>query len=1156
MGWEWFDGALRSRLGRQIDRLLAAFVAAWVAMVCQTASADLRQGPAYAVREHETPEAWCPGETRRVSVTLENTGGRAWRPESKDRLSYHWRSEAGQTVQRDGRRTDLGSAVAPGERETIDAKVTAPAAPGRYQLVWRMLREGEGWFPEAPGSTASVEVRGDGPPLAWSVDPFVLPEISARGEATVELTITNEGCATWSAQSADRLSYRWLSPDGETKLGEGLRTPFGRDVEPGARASVSLKIIGPKTPGEYLLRIAPVRERVAWMDAPLQGDADAEVEVRDAALQWAWIGADIPDDVASGDAFEVEVEVSNTGTRAWDPASGDRLSYHWIRDGVRLDAEGRRTLLPNRVEPGRSLRLRVAVVAPDDPGPVQLSIEPLRERVAWFGKPAASAFEAGGPTLVIAPPPFVWRQLGVRSPKLPLAGRSTEYLLVVRNEGTRAWDPALGDRASYQLLGEDGTRVARGRRTELPRRVEPGEIVQLQVSFDPPGEPGDYQVAFGLVREHVRWFETDAPPIPLHVVRRSSLWGLLALLGLAAWAVAMRDDRWRVWAASAAWPVWVAACTVVLTELFADLAQLHLFADGTPVALSLAAGIGAMVACVPGRWQGWVSVFVVGVSSLVAWIDLAYAAFFGSLAPLTAIAAMHHLLDAKATVGSTLQPEHAWLAGPVLSAVFVSWIRGREPDARSRQAVVGVAVLLALLGAYAGTTLIAVSRGSLGTRVFSEAHNARRFGYVGAHAFQALRLLRDWRAGPLSADARAEVFAKLEAIRASRPSEAHGVAKGANLVIIQVEALQQWAVDAQVTGGPVMPLLAGAHADALVYDRIYDQTSQGRTSDAEYLVLGSGHAMSEGALSFLRADNDFHTIVHALLERGYASYSAHPYQRGFWNRSVLHPAYGFERSDFQAELGRGAKAGWGLADGPFLERFGEEIGTLPEPFVAFGITLSLHHPYESFPPALSTLDVGDLEGSWVGNYLQAMHHFDLSLQAWFEAMQAQGLLEHTVVLVYGDHVTGMGFDARVAEISGEAEAPYARMRMHRVPAFVWVPGGEVRGRRSMVGGQIDLGVTALHLLGVEPPAGAVGTPLLGEGPGFVALPTGGAVGPERMLVRRGLDTPTEGACIDPLQPKDLDRRACDALEARALDQLELARRILDHDLHRAAQEAR
>lgn len=1135
--------------------LLAALLAMWVAVLSGSAHAEPRgEGPSYAVVAEATPESMCPGETQRVELSLENTGGRTWTPDAQDRLSYHWRTEDGTLVIRDGRRTDLADPVSPGERVDLGAKVTAPTQPGRYQLVWRMLREGEDWYPESEGSSVTVQVGGDGPPLAWSLEPFEVPELAARGETSVEITVTNEGCATWSSATADRLSYRWFDADGTTKRAEGPRTAYDGDIGPGEQTTVALKVRGPPGPGRYVLRIAPVRERVAWLGEPEHGDADREVDVRNAALQWAWVSAEVPADVATGDVVEVEVEVRNTGTEAWDPALGDRLSYHWRRDGERLDREGRRTLLPRTIEPGETLRMPISVTAPDAMGAVQLEVEPLRERVVWFGPPSSSAFPDGGLEMEIAAPPFVWTQLGVRTPKLPMAGRATTFTLVVRNDGTRTWDPALGDRASYEVLDLQGTRVARGRRTPLPRRIAPGEVVQLPVSFDTPRDAGEYQIAFGIVREHVRWFETDAEPVPLTILWRSRLWLWLALAAFAGWFGALRSRR--AWATALAWPAWTAVSVAVLTELFADLAQLQLFSSGTPVALSIGAGVAVTVAVLPRRWQSRVAIAWVLLFSLVAWVDLAYVAFFGSLAPLTAIAAIHHLVDAKATVGSTIQPDHAWLLAPLLSAIAVRYALRAFPMETKRRDGLGVVAGFVLVSTYAVVSLTLVMQSSLGVRIFSEAHNAQRFGYVGAHVFQALRLLRELGAPPLSDEERAETFAAIAEIQAAAPAESKGIASGDNLIVLQVEALQQWVVHAQVEGRPVMPFLSGASATALEYDHIYDQTLQGRTSDAEYLVLASGHALPEGALSFLRADNDFRTLVHALEARGYASYSAHPYQRGFWNRSVLHPAYGFDDSDFQAELGRGPKVGWGLADGPFIERIDERIATLPEPFVAFAITLSLHHPYDSFPASLAELDVGALQGSWVGNYLQAMHHFDRSLEAWFERLRARGQLEHTLIVMYGDHVTGMDLDDDVAALAGVPDERYTEMRMHRVPVFIWEPSGALHGRRSMVGGQIDIGVTALHLLGVDPPASAVGTPLLADGPGFAALPTGGAVDAERMLIRRGRTTPAEGACIDPHEPGGRPRGDCMPLETRALDQLDLARRVLDHDLYVDAEEAR
>ena len=106
------------------------------------------ESSSYAVAKHSTPQVWCPSETRRVAVTFRNTGARAWSPKTHDRVSYHWRDTQGGMVHRDGLRTDFDAEVAVGAHAEVLAKVTAPSTPGSYVLVWRMLTEGAGWFPE------------------------------------------------------------------------------------------------------------------------------------------------------------------------------------------------------------------------------------------------------------------------------------------------------------------------------------------------------------------------------------------------------------------------------------------------------------------------------------------------------------------------------------------------------------------------------------------------------------------------------------------------------------------------------------------------------------------------------------------------------------------------------------------------------------------------------------------------------------------------------------------------------------------------------------------------------------------------------------------------------------------------------------------------
>ena len=98
--------------------------------------------------------------------------------------------------------------------------------------------------------------------------------------------------------------------------------------------------------------------------------------------------APFPASVAAGDSTTIDVDVANTGARAW-PAQGQHrvaLSYHW-RDpttGTSAVFEGERTALPRDMPPGDAARLTARVVAPDAPGRYRLQLQMVHEGITWF----------------------------------------------------------------------------------------------------------------------------------------------------------------------------------------------------------------------------------------------------------------------------------------------------------------------------------------------------------------------------------------------------------------------------------------------------------------------------------------------------------------------------------------------------------------------------------------------------------------------------------------------------------------------------------------------------------------------------------------------------------------------------------------------------
>jgi hypothetical protein len=111
-------------------------------------------------------------------------------------------------------------------------------------------------------------------------------------------------------------------------------------------------------------------------------------------------------------------------------------------------------------------------------------------------------------------------------PRVEAGGR---YAARVRltNAGARPWDPDSTSgtghvRLGVQLLDGTGRLVSRDHhRVALPRRVPPGDTIDLAIDCPAPSERGAGQVKFDLVVEGVTWFEPKGSPpavVPVQVV--------------------------------------------------------------------------------------------------------------------------------------------------------------------------------------------------------------------------------------------------------------------------------------------------------------------------------------------------------------------------------------------------------------------------------------------------------------------------------------------------------------------------------------------------------------------------------------------------------------------------------------------------------------
>lgn len=1175
---------------------------------------------------HEVPPAIPVGGQVAVPVRIRNRSGLVWSETTRDRLAYHWLAADGTMVHRDGDRTHLPAALDPGEAVDLVLQVRAPPEPGRYFLQIEPVRENRRWWGMPYlGRDLLIPVEVTGGDLAWSLvraDP--IPPLAAGTRTTVAVQLRNAGDTTWSTGSGDRLSHHFIDTDG--RRSEGVRTRLPGPVAPGATVDLAAEILAPAEPGRYTLVWEPVREHVRWFgpprgpsaaratdptsppvapatdphspavapatdptspappaastppvapatdphspapdptSPPVAPSAEFPLVVTPGAGQR--ITVDVPPlEVHARTFADVDLIVRNAGD-ALPEDHGLALSYHWrAPDGATLEHDGLRTPLP-ALAAGEETILTAQLRGPDGPGEAVLEWALVREHVGWY--PLAEPVDT---PIAVLPPLLAWSLDAAEWPwTLPVA-RADTMRVRLRNTGLETLSPETGDRIGYRWRDADDRRLAdEGIRTPLPRPLDPGRSLAIDVRVAGPEHPGRYTLELGLVREHVAWVPPpkDGRPVSatIQVVRRSARHNLALLLAaLVALAAARRRKlsplALRCGPAGFTW-----AATFTQTLAFSDLSGTPLWAGGVAVSASVAALPALLVLLCPPLLGRVVALVIVTLTAALLLADLLYMQMLGSIVPLQALRGGHQVGDIGASIRAMLTPDHAWLLVAPLAALAlaVAWPSRHVPKTSTRPAL---ATLLVALTPAAFLLALAMA-GPLGTRVFSEQHNVGRFGVVGAHLFDGLRTARDRLSRPsLSPEQRAEVFAWFAA-RPPPPSDAEAArARGMNLLLIQAEAMQGWVLGARVGEQEVTPFLNRLAPESLTYTQLFDETAQGMTSDAEYASLNSQLPLGQGAVAFLRADNNFSTLAHALRDAGYSTLSAHPFKKGFWNRAVVHPRYGFERSLFAEDLGPGPTVGWGLSDSAFFDRMLPELAALPQPWFTFLVTLSLHHPYDHFPDALKTLELGPLERTALGNYLHGMRYLDASLAHLFAELAARGLLDHTVVAIYGDHDSRLPHDAELLRLAGVAETPAASpalaLQLDRIAAIVSLPGGQVHGEVAAVGGHVDLAPTLLHYLGVAPPRGFVGRPLLPAvaDDGFAVFSDGSAIGPGRVFAAAsralgpGAHGPSEishdGACFEHPSGRRLDRRACTDLSRRAHALLLISRTVTDHDLAR------
>jgi len=294
------------------------------------------------------------------------------------------------------------------------------------------------------------------------------------------------------------------------------------------------------------------------------------------------------------------------------------------------------------------------------------------------------------------------------------------------------------------------------------------------------------------------------------------------------------------------------------------------------------------------------------------------------------------------------------------------------------------------------------------------------------------------------------------------------IGNGKNLIMIQVEALQQFAVNKSVNGQEITPNLNKWIKKSLYFDNYFYQVSSGNTSDAEFMSNNSLYPAESGAAYYRYTGDTLDSLPIELGTKGYSTAAFHGYTESFWNRNIMYKTEGFNTFYGESSFTADEKVGMGLSDKSFLNQSISKMKTLKEPYYSFLITLSSHYPFSDVK-GYGNFNVGEYEGSLIGDYMKGIHYTDEQLGTFLDQLEKDGTLDNSIVVLYGDHnAIPKEYIDQLYKFEGISNATDLDWyQLQKVPMFIHFPKNANSGVNHNYSGQMDLYPTLANIFNFD-----------------------------------------------------------------------------------------
>ena len=233
-----------------------------------------------------------------------------------------------------------------------------------------------------------------------------------------------------------------------------------------------------------------------------------------------------------------------------------------------------------------------------------------------------------------------------------------------------------------------------------------------------------------------------------------------------------------------------------------------------------------------------------------------------------------------------------------------------------------------------------------------------------------------------------------------------GIAKGKNVIIVQLESVQEFVINKTINGKEITPNINKFVNENIEFSNMFMQ-SYSTTADSEFSTVTSLYPMENGMSYSRYYSNKYDFIFSMFKNECYDTSYMHGNYGYFWNRGNVYKSFGVNHLELRDEFEDTSEEIMGyLSDELLYKQAVEKMKSYNMPFFSYIVSASSHTAF-TLDGLLDRnkvgIDVGKYKDTFFGNYLESVNYADYAFGMFINELKKADLYDDSVILIYGDH---------------------------------------------------------------------------------------------------------------------------------------------------------